>query len=52
VNLFYTFRDGESAWIYARLLRFLRQHLNVSVFSVEPYQLGSHNEEGIEAGAF
>lgn len=52
VNLFYTFRDGESAWIYARLLRFLRQHLNVSVFSVEPYQLGSCNEEGIEAGAF
>src|SRR5439155_15828944 len=52
VNLFYTFRDGESAWIYARLLRFPRQYLQASVFSVEPYQLGSHNEEGIEAGAF
>jgi len=52
INLFYTFRDGESAWIYARLLRFLRQYLQASVFSVEPYQLGSHNEEGIEAGAF
>jgi hypothetical protein len=52
VNVFYTFRDGESAWIYARLLRFLRQYLHVSVFSVEPYQLGSHNKEGIEAGAF
>jgi hypothetical protein len=52
INLFYTFRDGESAWIYARLLRFLRQYLRVSVFSVEPYQLGSHNKEGIEAGAF
>ncbi len=52
INLFYTFRDGESAWIYARLLRVLRQYLHVSVFSVEPYQLGSHNEEGIEAGAF
>lgn len=52
INLFYTFRDGESAWIYARLLRFLRQYLHVSVFSVEPYQLGSHNKEGIEAGAF
>ena len=52
LNLFYSFRDGESAWIYARLLRFLRQYLNVSVFSVEPYQLGHHNEEGIEAGAF
>jgi len=52
INLFYTFRDGESAWIYARLLRFLSQYLHVSVFSVEPYKLGSHNEEGIEAGAF
>ena len=52
INLFYAFRDGESAWIYARLLRFLRQYLHVSVFSVEPYQLGSRNEEGIEAGAF
>jgi hypothetical protein len=52
INLFYTFRDGESAWIFARLLRFMRQYLNVSVFSVEPYQLGSHNEEGIEAGSF
>jgi hypothetical protein len=52
INLFYAFRDGESAWIYARLLRFLRQYLRVSVFSVEPYQLGSHNAEGIEAGAF
>ncbi len=52
INLFYTFRDGESAWIYARLLHFLRQYLHVSVFSVEPYQLGSHNEEGVAAGAF
>jgi hypothetical protein len=52
LNLFYTFRDGESAWIFARLLRFLRQYLGVTVFSIEPYQLGSHNEEGIEAGAF
>jgi hypothetical protein len=52
INLFYAFRDGESAWIYARLLRCLQQYLHISVFSVEPYQLGSHNEEGIEAGAF
>jgi len=52
INLFYTFRDGESAWIYARLLRFMRQYLKASVFSVEPYQLGSHNKESIEAGAF
>ncbi len=52
VNIFYTYRDGESAWIFARFLRLLRQYLGVTVFSVEPYQLGSHNEEGIEAGSF
>jgi hypothetical protein len=53
VNLFYTFRDGESAWTYARLLRLYRQLLGTDTFSVEPYQLGgSGNYEGIESGAF
>jgi hypothetical protein len=53
VNLFYTFRDGESAWTYARLMRLYRQLLGTNTFSVEPYQLGgSGNYEGIESGAF
>jgi hypothetical protein len=52
LNLFYTFRDGESAWIYARLLRLLRQLLGVKVFSVDPYQLGHINDEGLASGAF
>lgn len=52
LNLFYTFRDGESAWIYARVLRLFRQLLGVKVFSIDPYQLGFHNEEGIESGSF
>ncbi|HEX8746868.1 MAG TPA: hypothetical protein VF717_06685 [Pyrinomonadaceae bacterium] len=52
LNLFYTFREGESAWIYARLLRLLRQLLGVTAFSIDPYQLGFHNEEGIASGAF
>jgi hypothetical protein len=52
LNLFYTFREGESAWIYARLLRLFRQLLGVTAFSIDPYQLGFHNEEGIESGAF
>lgn len=52
VNLFYTFRDGESAWIYARMLRLFRQLLGVTVFSIDPYQLGFHNEEGIASGSF
>jgi hypothetical protein len=51
-NLYYTFRDGETAWLYARVLRLMRQLLGVTVFSIDPYQVGYENEEGIESGAF
>jgi len=51
-NLYYTFRDGETAWLYARVLRLMRQLLGVTVFSIDPYQVGHENEEGIESGAF
>jgi hypothetical protein len=51
-NLYYTFRAGETAWLYARILRLMRQLLGVTVFSIDPYQIGHENEEGIESGAF
>jgi len=51
-NLYYTFRDGETAWLYARILRLMNQVLGVTVFSIDPYQVGHENEEGIESGAF
>lgn len=51
-NTFYAFRDGESAWIYAKVLRLFRQLLGVSCVSVYPYQIGLGNEEAIKAGAF
>src|SRR3984957_18680033 len=51
-NLYYTFREGETAWVYARLLYLFRQMLSVSCFAVDPYQIGHHNEEAIESGAF
>jgi hypothetical protein len=51
-NLYYTFREGESAWIYAQLLRLARQLLGVNYFSVDPYQIGHENEEAIQSGAF
>jgi len=51
-NLYYTFREGESAWIYARLLRLFRQVLGVTCFSVDPYQVGWENDEAIDSGAF
>jgi hypothetical protein len=51
-NLYYTFREGETAWLFARLLWLFRQVLGVTCFSVDPYQIGHHNEEAIESGAF
>lgn len=51
-NLYYTFREGETAWLYARILRLMRQLLGVNVISIDPYQIGHENEEGIESGAF
>ncbi|HJU92552.1 MAG TPA: hypothetical protein VJ656_06390 [Pyrinomonadaceae bacterium] len=51
-NLYYTFRDGETAWLYARILNVMRHLLGVTTFAIDPYQIGFENEEGIESGAF
>jgi len=51
-NLYYTFRDGETAWLYARTLNVMRHFAGVTTFSLDPYQIGFENEEGIESGAF
>jgi hypothetical protein len=51
-NLYYTFRDGETAWLYAHMLHIFRHLLGVTVFTLDPYQIGHENEEGIESGAF
>jgi hypothetical protein len=51
-NLYYTFREGETAWLYARLLRLFRHYAGVTCFSIDPYQIGYENEEAIESGAF
>jgi hypothetical protein len=51
-NTFYTFRGGETAWIYAQVLRCLCHFMGTTCVSVYPYQLGHDNEEAIESGAF
>ncbi|HUK35821.1 MAG TPA: hypothetical protein VLV86_18015 [Vicinamibacterales bacterium] len=51
-NIFPAFREGESAWIFARLLRLYRQLFDVNRFTIDPYQIGLGNEEAIESGAF
>jgi hypothetical protein len=51
-NTFYTFRQGETAWIYAQALRCLRALTDAKVFSIYPYQIGQNNDEAIDSGAF
>jgi hypothetical protein len=51
-NLYYTFRQGETAWLYVQLLKLFRERYGVTSFVIDPYQLGHENEEAIEAGAF
>jgi hypothetical protein len=51
-NTFYAYRDGETAWIYSKVLHFFQQLTGVRCVSVYPYQLGHENEEAIQSGAF
>jgi hypothetical protein len=51
-NVYYTFRDGESAWIFSQVLKLLNQILGVSSFSIDPYQIGHENKEALDSGAF
>jgi hypothetical protein len=51
-NLYYTFRDGETAWLYARTLNVFHHFTGARAFSLDPYQIGYENEEAIESGAF
>ena len=51
-NLYYTFREGETAWLYAKILKLFREQIGVTCYSVDPYQLGHENEEAIDSGAF
>jgi hypothetical protein len=51
-NTFYTYRDGETAWVYAQILRMLHHLTGAACFSIDPYQIGLNNDEAIESGAF
>jgi len=51
-NVFESFRGGESAWVYGRLLATIRAMFGADTFTIDPYQLGHHNDEGLESGAW
>jgi hypothetical protein len=51
-NTFYTYRQGETAWIYAQALRCLCALTAAKCISIYPYQIGQNNDEAIDSGAF
>ncbi len=51
-NVFETYRGGESAYIYGRVLATTRYLFDVDAIAVPPYQLGHDNVEGLESGAW
>jgi hypothetical protein len=52
INIFEAFRGGESAMVFAQLLRCYHMAFGADYFEVEPYQFGKNNPEGIQSGAF
>ena len=51
-NVFESFRGGESAWIYGRMLATISALFGADTFTIDPYQLGHHNDEGLDSGAW
>ncbi|HJU52556.1 MAG TPA: hypothetical protein VJ815_09505 [Acidimicrobiia bacterium] len=51
-NTFSTFRGRGGAHVLGRTMAMLRQIFDATSFTLEPYQLGEGNEEGIESGAW
>lgn len=52
INIFTPYRNGESAFVMAQLLRLYRHVFDIRYFEVEAYQFGLDNPEGITSGAF
>jgi len=51
-NIFDSFRGGEAAWVFGRLLATIRHLFGTEVFAIDPFQLGLGNKEGLASGAW
>jgi len=51
-NTFDSFRGIEAGFTFARWLAALRRLFGSASFSIEPYQLGWHNDEAVASGAW
>jgi hypothetical protein len=52
VNVFESFRRGESAFIVSQVLRAYREAFGMRRIVVDPYQIGLDNPEALASGAF
>jgi hypothetical protein len=52
LNVFPAYRGGESQYIFDQVLKLHQQVYHLKRFSVDPYQVGKENSEGIKSGAF
>jgi hypothetical protein len=52
VNVFPAFRGGESSLIFAQIISVYKHVFNLNRFTVDPYQIGKNNSDGIRSGAF
>lgn len=51
-NVFDTFRGAEAGPVYGKVVGMTRALFGTDTFTIYPYQLGDHNEEAIESGAW
>ncbi len=52
INIFPYLRGGASVQLFTDLLNTYKKLFNISTFTVEPYQIGRNNPDGIKSGAF
>ena len=52
VNVFESFRRGESAFIVSQVFRAYHQAFGMRTVLVDPYQIGHDNPEALRSGAF
>lgn len=51
-NVFETYRGAEAGYVYGRVLSMTHHLFGADCFSVDPYQLGHQNAEGLGSGAW
>jgi len=52
LSVFPSYRGGESQYIFEQVLKLHSKVYHLARFSVDPYQLGKENTDGIRSGAF